>query len=869
MRSRLLHTLLWTAPLLASLALAPGARAQGISFLHTPPATAEAGQPLHLSGNMFGSGDLLRARVYYRSPGGRYSQVELRSESGDLFDAVIPGRDVKPPAVEYYVVATDLLGHRDEIFASDANPQSVPVTAAAEGEGEARPRERPDAGAPHGKPAQGEEHNPEGPETAAAPPEKTELEQELAMYGAEDVVSLATKHEQVVSDAPAIASSLSDEELKQIAARTVPDALDVMPGFSVSRDVGGFYRLGVRGLRSDPEVLVLYDGHPLNSPYDGRALIELPTDTLERVEVIRGPGSALYGAGAFLGAVNLVPRRRDEVAATVAGGSFNTVEASATAGHTWGSFGLHGDAAFTTSDGYRKPITSDFNSAPLLAQGLKASDDPAGYTDDSHSLLNTGLEARAELPAGTFALNGRLLQEDRGALLGRYDTVGPGSKLGWSVILGDLSWQKPIGAGSISAKLSFDQQKVDRFFQLSPASADFSVGGAKSQSGLEEDTAFTTRTVGGELAGSIALHPTNLLDVGLQVSQLSLPAFSYRTNYVETNSGVTLLDGLQAPSGANLAASSNVNSRLQLGLYVQDAWRPVAPLSLTFGVRADALQLPTVDDSGQVTGKRMATSINPRLGIVVTALPNLNFKLLYGRAFRAPTIQELSNATPQDDYAGGLDSGNPKLAPSTVDTVELGAEHVITTAEGKLRLRGDLFWNRFSNPILAVDTSGNDVPLQNRDPGIDVKGAELELRFEASARASAFLNYSYFRAVDLAALSPEFELITDVPQYRLNLGFQLPLGPYLNFDLLTRLGAERRNNDLSKLQALHHFDVPSYALVTAQLRTETLFNHLELALAGYNVLQEKYLDDVPRPDRVPGLLPGPGFAAELVARFRL
>ena len=49
-----------------------------------------------------------------------------------------------------------------------------------------------------------------------------------------------------------------------------------------------------------------------------------------------------------------------------------------------------------------------------------------------------------------------------------------------------------------------------------------------------------------------------------------------------------------------------------------------------------------------------------------------------------------------------------------------------------------------------------------------------------------------------------------------------------------------------------------------------MFNgRVDLALAGYNVLQDNYQDDVPRPDRVPGLLPGPGFAAELLARFRL
>ena len=86
----------------------------------------------------------------------------------------------------------------------------------------------------------------------------------------------------------------------------MPDVLDVIPGLTVSRDVQGFHRIAVRGLRTDAEVLFLLNGHRLNSFYDGRALMNLPIENVERIEVIRGPGSALYGTGAFLGVVNIV-----------------------------------------------------------------------------------------------------------------------------------------------------------------------------------------------------------------------------------------------------------------------------------------------------------------------------------------------------------------------------------------------------------------------------------------------------------------------------------------------------------------------------------------------------------------------------------
>lgn len=841
------------------------AGAQSITFLHTPPGEASTTEDLRLVGNVFGAGELSKARVYYRHPGGRFSQVELRPVRGDEFEAVIPARELRPPAVEYYVVAVDLLGRRAEIFASEASPQSVPVagTAAAEPPDhvEARPpppaAPRPPAALP-----------PPAAPAPAAPPSK--LEEELAMYGAEDVVSLATRHEQVVTDAPAIASSLGDEELRQLGARTVPEALKLMPGLDTSRDSAGFHRIAVRGRRADAEVLVLYDGHALNSPYDGRALFELPTDNLERVEVIRGPGSALYGTGAFLGVVNLVPKRRDEVAATLGAGSFTTLEGSFNAGHTWGGLGLHADGAVQTSQGDQVPIATDFNSPAREAQGQKASDDPAGFTDDHHLLVNVGGAARAELGGGTLTLSGRLLHQDRGALLGLYDTVGPGSRLTWTVGLGDLTYRRPVGAGELSVRLYADQQQVDRFFQLTPGQ--FNAGGSFTETGLQEQTAFTTRTLGAEASAEVALHPTNRLEVGLSAAQVALTAFDERANFLQPASLVILLPALQPPAGPVLQQRDEVRRRLALGVYLQDQWRPLSALALTAGVRLDAIQLPNVSGpagAAVIDGTRMVTSVDPRLGVVVTPLPNLSFKLLYGRAFRAPTMQELADATPENDYVGGGNSGNPRLSPATVDTLELGAEQVLATSEGKLRLRGDLFWNRFESPILAVDTGGNDTPLQNRDPGLDVKGVEAEARFEASARAAVFVNYSWFHAVDLAALAPEFERLTDVPQYRMNLGLQLPVGPYLNLDVVTLLGAERRNNDLSKLEALHHFKIPAYALVNVQLRTEMLFDHLEVALLGTNVLQQQYRDDVGRPDRVSDLLPGPGVAGELLVRLRL
>ncbi len=151
---------------------------------------------------------------------------------------------------------------------------------------------------------------------------RSELEEDLALYSAEDTLALATRHSETVTRVPAIAASFGREQLRAFGARTVADVLDVVPGLTVSRDVQGFHRVAVRGLRNDAEVLFLLNGHRLNNFFDGRALMNLPVENLDRVEVIRGPGSALYGAGAFLGVVNIVTDRSEGVRVAASGGGF-------------------------------------------------------------------------------------------------------------------------------------------------------------------------------------------------------------------------------------------------------------------------------------------------------------------------------------------------------------------------------------------------------------------------------------------------------------------------------------------------------------------------------------------------------------------
>ncbi|MGC4113701.1 MAG: TonB-dependent receptor [Myxococcales bacterium] len=896
------------ALILAALLLVPlPALGERMTFLHTPPAKGEAGKNLELVGNIFGANDLARARCRFRQRGGQWKQVDLSNEYGDLYRAVIPGFEVTPPGIEYYCIAFDFFGGQQELFANASSPRRVRVTGEIKPGDDDEPKkaDKPPADKPADKggdkqakvekvadkPADKPSDKPAdkiadkiadkpGDKVADKPKKDEEpkpalrvKDEELALFGAEDVVSLATKQAQSVSQAPAIASGVPEEQMRSLGLRSLPEVLKLVPGFETSRDVQGFWRVAVRGIRDESALLVLYDGHRLNNAYDSKALLNIPTENVERVEVMRGPGSALFGTGAFLGTVNVVSKRRDTIEAAISGGLQGTVDGHLSAGlKTDSGFQLYGDGSFLRTDGYRREIKSDGATAAMVKAG-RPEDEPAGLTNDSNLYANVGAEARYA-PAGSAQtkLAVRWMHEERGALVGLFDTLGRDSNLKWDVILADLTEEVPFSSGTFAAHVFFDHQIVDRLFQIAPDG--YPLGTLTTPNGLFERTEFTAQTLGLDASVDLSIAQAHKLTLGLSGGWERLPEYRYTLNF----EGTSLFSDLRVPTGyVPLQDQEAFNSRLSGGVFLQYVLRPVEWFSLTAGLRVDATQLPQVDADGKFTGgTRIVTSISDkapwipfRLGLVFTPMPGWSVKALYGRAFRAPTLQELAEKLPMNDFNQGRFEGNPGLKPAFIDTFELGIEASMAVGENKVRLRGNGFANLYTDPIMAVDNTGNVIPLKNREQGVNVFGAEAELRFEVNSRAYTFLNYSYFRAYDLAA--PEgFQYLTDVPQYRVNWAAQIPIGKWVNFAVLAQAGAERRNNGRSKLEVLRHYQIPAYLLFGAQLRTEPIFDHMDVALSASNVTNYDLKDDVARPDagRMTGLLPREGFNANLTVRAR-
>src|SRR5438093_4482532 len=178
----------------------------------------------------------------------------------------------------------------------------------------------------------------------AKPSEPTEISLEELMKMEIPVVEAASKYKQKITEAPSSVTILTSDEVKKYGHRTLADILQTVPGVYVSYD-RNYSFLGVRGFNlgdANDRVLLLVDGHRINNSLSDSAFIGtefiLDADLIDRVEVIRGPGSSLYGNNAFLGVINVITRKGRDMTgngAEVSGeaASFDTYKGRVTYGN--------------------------------------------------------------------------------------------------------------------------------------------------------------------------------------------------------------------------------------------------------------------------------------------------------------------------------------------------------------------------------------------------------------------------------------------------------------------------------------------------------------------------------------------------------
>lgn len=553
-------------------------------------------------------------------------------------------------------------------------------------------------------------------------------------------VSIATGNNTPIGKAPGVASVVYAAEIEAMGARNLDEVLETLPGLHVS--LSSLSRLdsvySIRGIHTgfNPQVLLLLDGVPVQfSLQSGRpTLFRLPVTSIERVEIIRGPGSAIYGADAFAGVINVITKDSRSIASTSIGmrtGSFDSRDFWLQTGGDWQGLGLALSMTYQSTDGDKnRRVGSDQQSILDSVLGTKASLAP-GALSTRYEILDTHLSVTGDrFQANLWNWQSR----DAGIGAGGAQALDPWGHDDSRLTRGDINldllksdwWDN-------SLRLNYLDYRISTHFKLFPNGAVLPVG---SDGNLNFATPAGIVSFPDGLFGNPGGSSTDgqlefiSTYTGWDNHRLRVAAGARRQaiSASETkNFGPGVIDGTQSVVTGeltDLAGTENIylDDRARRLHYVslQDEWQLATDLELTAGLRYDRYS-----DFGGTT--------NPRLALVWSATGNFTAKLLYGSAFRAPSFAELYLKN------NPVSLGNPNLVPEKIDTRELSLNYRV----GELETTLTAFTYKASDMIdFVLDANATTKTAQNaRDQ--DGSGYELELLWKPAT--SLHLSASYSR----------------------------------------------------------------------------------------------------------------------------
>lgn len=564
----------------------------------------------------------------------------------------------------------------------------------------------------------------------AQSPEKDDEKALLQVYGDEETVSTVTGGAQPLSKAPSVATVITQEDIKKIGATDLDEVLETVPGLHVSRNAiyGPLYT--IRGIYSgqNPQILMLINGIPVTNLFAGdrnRIWGGMPVQSIARIEVVRGPGSAIYGADAFAGIINIITKTNKEINGTEIGGrvgSFNTYDGWLLHGNSWHDINVTAMVEYHDTDGQRRMVSSD--SQTFYDNLLKTH---ASLAPGHLNLQRENLDARMDISYGMWRFRGGLQHRSNiGTGAGASQALDPYGRFGSDRWNADLTYHNNEFTENwdVTAQISYfnTSQIVQKNIYLFPPGA---FGGTFPDGVIGNPEVFE-RHVRANISGFYSGFDQHVLRIGA--------GFNYNSVYdVREIKNFSLQPGLlptPLPKLTNVTDTSDIfltiGSRKNAFIFLQDEWSFITDWKLTTGVRYDYYS-----DFG--------STVNPRLALVWETRHDLTTKLLYGRAFRAPSWAETRNIN------NPVSLGNPNLRPETINTVELAFDY---RPIDKLRLGLNVFNYWWSDIIRFVPDSGSTTITAQNSGQQTGHGLELEADWRIAEGLTVLGNYSYQHSVD-------------------------------------------------------------------------------------------------------------------------
>jgi len=667
-------------------------------------------------------------------------------------------------------------------------------------------------------------------------------------------VVTVSRFSQKLSETPAFITILTEDQILKSGDRNLLDILKKVPGFSHSINQFGLNEIEVRGFQStnSSTIKFLINGESVNNNVFGegtRIFDDLSVNNIKRIEIIRGPASAIYGTNAMLAVINIITKTSafDEMLEVgMSAGSFNTYEPYVIFGTKIANdFRVTGRVSFFKTDGPSLAINQDRFSGELYSLAPRETD----YQSTKYELeLNvkyknwklTNLyidKSRAPFIGPSFALVEKGKFENQGRYfktkLEREIELSPRLKL-----RPNFSYKKmyfspdgqffPSGFGNFNDQGQPIDINDDGLLDVFP-------------DGMIAKYELNDNVLKSEIFGDYLLKKSHNISFGISYEHQWLSHLDTKSNFNIIIPGKNYYLGEFKHFNESIVDDYK---RDVFSMYAQDSWNVKKGIFITAGLRMDFSS-----DYGSV--------LSPRFGITHRLNDVFNYKLLYGRGYRAPSFGELARTNNVNIV------GNPDLEPETSNTYEGGFE--VKLRKNAL-LSINFFSIKMSNQIVRVSRDlvepGEAALIYQNENKVKSKGVEANLNMFIGSKVNFNANYTFqnariYDAQENSSQSPK------IPKHKANADLNYNFLKNINVNIAANYIGERKRelNDLRE-------SLDRYILLNTSIEAKNIYKNWSVYLSIYNLTDKDYFDSG-HPILTPGDYPRPGANFVLKLRYSI
>lgn len=640
-------------------------------------------------------------------------------------------------------------------------------------------------------------------------------EMSLEELGQIRVTSLATGTATPLDKAAAVATVITEEDIIAMGATDIDQVLETVPGLHVGRSEQGYApKYNIRGITSsyNAQTLILINGIPITDLVfgnRGNVWAGMPVKSISKIEVIRGPGSAMYGADAFAGVINIITKARKDINGTIAGvrkGSFDTEAGWLEHGANYNGFNVGFTLEYETTDGQKEVVDADvFGNSGPVNRSTDMIDTRVDIAYDN-SRLRLGYQDRSNVGTGTGIL--QLLDNQGRFASQRFNADYTYTHKNLAPDLG------------IESRVSYyrNTQEVEKDIllagpgQFGPA---FPKGFIGNPGFKEENARF-------DLNATFKGIDNHIIRLGTGFFWGDIFETTETKNFdtvIAPDDTVSFPPKNLTGDPVDVSDTAEVwlpeTDRTNHHLFIQDEWQIADNWQLTSGMRYDHYS-----DFGDTT--------NPRLALIWATTDSITTKLLYGRAFRAPSISELFVTS------NPVALGNPDLKPETIDTYELAFSHQVNS---KLNYTANTYYYKLDDLISLVQTSG-DIKRWANTGKRSGYGAEFEVDYKLKDQLRLLANYSYQKSKD----DETNENVGDAPNHQLYVRAEWKTGDrWLISPQINWVGKQERiPEDTLRTESVKH-----YTTVDLTIKQLNVIENLNITFSIHNFFDRKYQEPSP------------------------